>query len=243
MRKFLQHLALSAAALIATAPAQAEVITFDQGLDTSLLGFGPLIANDEYLLQGSYAIGMFNTKNGATAGDLVGALVDGSDVENTCFGLVCPTDNSTQFLASVNDGLPDFFRLDGGTFRLTQFDASFIAASGPAVPGLAMVLRVIGYDLAGAVDYEDFYLPGPSATGSYSFSTYTVGSAFAEQEFNEIAFWGYACDALGSCSRSLDIAQFALDNVTLVPEPSSLALAGLALAGLVSVRRRQTAGA
>lgn len=149
MRKFLQLLAVSTAVLAATLPAQAAVITFDQGLDTSGVTFSPLIGSGDYMIQDGFVAGMYSTKGGAQPGDFVGALVDGNDVANTCFGLVCPTNNTSQFLAALDDGLPAFFREDGGAFRIKQFDASFIAADSAVVPSVAVLLRVYGFTLSG----------------------------------------------------------------------------------------------
>jgi hypothetical protein len=49
---------------------------------------------------------------------------------------------------------------------------------------------------------------------------------------------GYACDAGGSCSRTSNLANFAIDNIETVPEPTTFALLGLGLAGLAFARRR-----
>lgn len=238
--RLLSALALGAACAL---PVQAAVINFDGGLDTNLAPFVPLLNHGSEMVQDGFWIDMFSTKAGANAADLAGALVDGADVANTCAGLVCPTNNGTQFLLAVNDGLPDIGRLDGGSFVLKSFDASFVAAAGDVVPATALVLRVIGYDNVGtAIGSQDFELPGP-VSGGYTFSTYTVGAALAATELHEVAFWAYSCNAAGICSRAQDKAQFGLDNITTVPEPSSFALVGLAFAGMGLARRRTQAKA
>lgn len=235
--KLLAALTLTVAAAL---PAHAgPVINFDAGLDTSFSPFAPLLTHTDSIVQGDFFVSMFSTKAGAALGDLVGSLVDGADSAGACIGLICPA-NGTQFLAALNDGLPDIGRLGGGYFRMQSFDASFIAASGNAVPAISMILRIEGYDGNTLAFIQDFFLPGPVAN-AYSFSTYALSALNAGIDVTEIAFRGFSCNAAGSCTRTLDQAQFALDNISFVPEPGSLVLFGVALAGLAVVRRRRIA--
>jgi hypothetical protein len=244
MRKLLRLLTLSAAALACAAPGQAATITFDGALNTDFAPFAPLMTHTDAVIEGDFYIGTYSTKDGAQWGDLVGALVDGSDIANTCTGLKCPSNNPTTFLAAVNDGLPDISRVDFGTFNLLQFDVSFIAGFDAIVPDVSLYLRLAGWDEFGALMLEDLLLPGPDADGNYNFETYVVSDAFADRPIVELAFYGYACDAAGSCTRALNGAQFGLDNIVMasdaaaVPEPASLLLAALGLGAMVR-RRRQ----
>ena len=245
MKNIFRNLAIAVASLVSMGVSQATVITFDLGLDTTLAPFAPLLVHTDEVQQNGFWIDTFSTKAGAQWGDLVGALVDGSNNASICSGLVCPINNVTNYLAMLNDGLPDIGRLDGGAFKLTQFDASFIAAFSNAVLPTALLLRVEGYFGANLVTMEDFYLPGPVG-GIYNFATYTLGSPFANTSITELAFRGYACTTTTTCTRSLDQAQFGLDNISffsdnsnVVPEPASWVLVGLGLAGMGAVTRRR----
>lgn len=239
MKKLLPRLALAAAAMACMTVAQATVITFDSVIDTTLAPFAPLLGhNDEILTQG-YWLDPWSTKATRQDGDLVGALIDGNDVVATCSGIVCPAGNPTQFLGIFNDAQLYFGQVGGGVFNLAQFSASFIAASGDAVPPLALILRVDGYSGATKVATQDFQLPGPVA-GNYSFATYSVNAAYGSTLVDQVVMYGYNCNAAGSCARASDKAQFAVDNITVVPEPAEWLLMGLGLVAVGAVARRRS---
>jgi hypothetical protein len=69
------------------------------------------------------------------ASDLVGSLISGAD-PSVCAILICPRNNATQYLAALDDGIPYLFKLDGSTFGLSGFSASFIANGITAPPAI-----------------------------------------------------------------------------------------------------------
>jgi hypothetical protein len=241
--KTLLKTALAVAALATLGSAQSAVLTFDGSIDTTFAPFAPLLGHQDEIQTDGFWIDMYNTKAGASAGDLVGALINGASNADTCAGLVCPNNNTSTYLAALNDGLPDIGRLDGKTFQVTKFDASFIAASGDLVLPTSLLLRVEGYSATAQLFSQDFYLPGPVG-GAYTFATYSLSAANAAIAVNDIAFRGYACTTATSCTRSLDKAQFALDNITTaVPEASTWMMMGLGLAAFGAFARRRNVSA
>lgn len=232
-------LTLAAAAAIGSAHANPTVIDFEDGLDTSFAAFAPFMTNNDALVQGDYFVATSSTKGGALPDDLVGLLVDGSDPA-ICFNVLCPSGNASHYLASVNDGVPWMGRLDSSAFHLVGFDAGFIAAAGATIPSVPLLLRVYGFTADSQVYFEDKLLTG-LAGGQLGFGSFQMSNQFLSLALVEVDFYGYACNAAGACSRTQDIAQFALDNIVVdLPEPATLALTGVAVAALAARRRRGT---
>jgi len=230
--------ALAAAVLCSVGAAQAALITFDGLADSPNAPFMPLAGHGDEFYQSGMWIDPWSTKAGRQLGDLVGAVVDGTDLASTCAFVVCPSNNATKFYTALNDSQLYLGNLSGKTFRMDQFDASFVAADGDVVPPLALVLRVDGYNGINLVAQQDFFVPGPK-NGAYNFSHYNFSAAFAGTNIDQVVFYGYACNAAASCSRLTDKAQFAIDNIQTVPEPASYLLVGLAVAAAGYARRRR----
>ena len=232
---------LVAFALAGAGLAQAAIVTFEDPIVPDAdAPFAPLYANGSAFLQGGFAFFTFSTKAGAGPADFVGSMINGADLANTCATVVCPTNNNTSFLGILNDGYLEMYQEEGRLFKASKFDASFIAPVGEVVGTTSLLLRAVGYVGSTQVYSQDIYLPGPT-NGAYSFASYSLSAANANKYVTELDLFGFYCSG-ATCSRSLDKAQFALDNidVTPIPEPSTwmLMLGGLVAAAAVARRRK-----
>lgn len=205
--------------------------------------FGPTL-NDVFESNGFYIGGFTNSPLGET-GDLIGSVVDGSDVYATCWNMACPTtaSNATNYLTALNDGVL-WISHSTSTFKVQSFDAAFLGNYDTGTfPALSGGIRIQGFKTDGSYLTQDFALDGPGADG-FEFGHYTTTGAFANTEFTEIYLFGFACATSGSCSLfSTNQGQFAIDNIATtapVPEPATWMLmgAGLLAVGAAARRRR-----
>ena len=248
MKKMSRYLAVAAAMVFSAGFAHADVIDFEQPVtpDNSLAPFAPLLTHGDEFYQGNFYLDPFSNAAHAIPGDFVGALVNGSDL-STCFSVACPTNNSSTFFTSLNDGVLALGRLDNKLFTVNSFDASFLGGAniGP-LPAVSGLLRLQGFTAAGVSLTQTYQLAGPSG-GALSFASYATSGIFATTQFQTLYAFGFACDTQNVCSAfSTNRAQFALDNielntVTAVPEPETWALMLMGLAGVGAISRRQRA--
>ncbi|KQV78437.1 hypothetical protein ASD15_21705 [Massilia sp. Root351] len=223
--------AAGAAVLAASSVAQAGVIDFETGFTSPILTAGGIVETGDFWIE-TYAYGNTQTD------DLVGVIVDGSD-NGLCISGGCPVNNPTNYYAGLNDGYLYFGLNNGNNFRLGSLQASYIGADGTTFPSTAGALLIQGFNAAGqAVGVsQTIFLPGPTG-GAFNFANYDL-SPLSGYEFNFVRIYGYGCDFSGNCSRTSGIGNIALDNITTIPEPTSMALFGLGLIGLGALSRRR----
>lgn len=242
MKHFFRRVAAVAAIVLSTGAAQAEIIDFEQPVSGPSTPFAPLLTHGDVFLQNSYYFNVFSNDANAQAFDLVGSMIDGNDL-TTCSSVLCPTNNASTFYGSLNDGAVAIGRMDGQSFAVNGFEASFLGASGSVLPPVSGLLRLQGFTSAGASLTQTFQLGGLNDSGALGFASFNTSGSFASTMFETVYAFGFACNSGGTCNAfSTNRAQFAMDNisVTAVPEPETTAMFALGLIAMgAAVRRRR----
>ena len=221
---------IAAAALGTCAMAQAATTLNFEGDAPGILFAGGQTYIDDYWIE---------TYGGTLTTDFAGVIRDGSDRTACEAPISCPVNNQSKYLALHDDSYFYFGQADDSTFKVQSFQASFIGAGQASFPAVSGILQLTGYNAAGAAitPATQFALSGPTA-GAFNFANYSTG-AFGNNLVSYVLVLGFACDAAGACNRSSNLANFAIDNIVTVPEPTTLALLGLGLAGIGALRKRK----
>jgi hypothetical protein len=226
--KFLKSI-IAAAALSTCAVAQADVTLNFEGDAPGIFFAGGQNYIDDYWIE---------TYGGTLTTDLAGVITDGSDRYACDNPLSCPVNNKSKYLSLLDDSYFYFGLADDSKFRLTSLQASFIGAGQTYAP-VSGLLQLQGFNANGtaAGGVLQLALSGPT-NGAFNFANYNTG-AFGNQLVSFVRVLGFACDASGACNRTANLSNFAIDNIVTVPEPTTLALLGLGLAGFGVSRRRR----
>jgi hypothetical protein len=236
-KSMMSKAAALALAVMAMGSAQAAVLDFETPTDS------PFALQGDRITLGDFWLLAFAGGASAPTGSLAGAFVDGSDPQICQAPLACPVNNSSKYYAGLDDGYFAFGLEGGALFKMNSLQASFIGNGQTSFPALSGILVLQGFDanfnlLGSSVQVP---LSGPT-NGQFSFADTTFTGAFANLEFSAVRVLGYTCDAAGNCNRSGNLANFAVDNITVtaVPEPSTYGLmaAGLLAVGAIARRRR-----
>lgn len=227
--KFLKSI-IAAAALSTCAAAQADVTLNFEGDAPGIVFAGQQTYIDNYWIE---------TYGGTLTTDLAGVITDGSDRYACDTPLSCPVNNKSKYLSLLNDSYFYFGLEDDSKFKVTGLQASFIGAGQASFPATSGILQLQGYSANGAAvgGALQLALSGPT-NGAFNFANYSTG-AFGNQLVSYVLVLGFACDASGNCNRNSNLSNFAIDNIVTVPEPTTLALLGLGLAGFGVSRRRR----
>ena len=166
MKLHLSRLALAAAALACAGATHAVVLTFDGLAPSPLAPTMPLLGHNDEFYEAGFWIDPFSNDANAQNGDLVGAIVDGADVANTCVNVACPTNNATNFLAGLNDGAFAIGSIANLPFTVQSLSASYLGAAGAVQPTTAGLLRIQGITLGNTSITETFNLPARTLAAS-----------------------------------------------------------------------------
>lgn len=214
--------------------AQAGLLDFEVAAPSD----SPFIFTGEQHQFGDYWVESYG---GTLGSDWVGTIVDGSD-SGSCM-IACPVNNTSHYYAGLDDGYFYFGLNDNSMFKVNSLQASFIGAGQAyaATSGL-LVLQGFGANNVAIGSALQIGLAGPNAAGAFNFSGYDLsGTAFGHTSFSYVRVLGYACDATSNCNRNSDLANFAIDNIVTVPEPTTWALLGLGLIGMGVFSRKRSA--
>ena len=207
-----------------------------------------LVAHLDYFdTHDGFYVGAFSNAANPYPGDLVGAVVDGTDAADTCYpSLQCPSRGS-QYMSILNDGVLDIGRsAPNDTFRIKSFSASFLGPVDPTAPATPGLVTFLGIKQDQSTVSQTFQL-GAAGPDGYSFANYITSGAFASANLTEVYVYGYACNSAGSCNAfNSNKGQFAIDDIATtatlpVPEPSSWMMLGAGLLGLAAWTRRRSA--
>lgn len=232
--------AIATLALLSSAPAMADVISFDNLLP-DVYESGQTLNTASYNLQ--FLADPTTAAGGGVSG--VGAILDGR-AGSSCDIAACPQGGTGNYLAILNDGGVNFSRADHQAFTLAGFDYSFISPVSGLPDQNWGKLQLSGTLLNGQVVNTALDFPGQGSDGNYYFQNASLLGGFSSYVFTGLTFNACIFNDTGACSNSLDFpafnqGQFALDNINVsaVPEPSTymLMLAGLGAIGMLSRRR------
>jgi MYXO-CTERM domain-containing protein len=223
-----QMLGALALAGVAAAPVHAEMINFESIAPGTILFPGDGVMQQGFSITTQFSPAVVDTS--AAFGPGVGLDLAG------------PSGNATQFYIGLNDGVARLRASNGRVFRVAGFDYGFVSAltnlfNPGDVPGLLVADYVTS---AGGTGFELFSFGAADVNGDFAFRSAGAAEMGAlGMGVTQVDFFACTADANGNCAAvNVNFSQFALDNVSVIPNPASLALAALGLGLLAATRRR-----